>query len=67
MGWDAWDVNVIGQRQQVKMEDMLKQDLTPVYSFADHSVAMGARPEHYEIIASVLPFALEVTHGKNVD
>ena len=39
---------------------MLKQGLTPVYSFADRSVAMGARPEHYEVIAEVLPVALEV-------
>ena len=45
---------------QVKMEDMLKQGLAPVYSFADRSVAMGARPEHYEVIAEVLPVALEV-------
>lgn len=45
---------------QVKMEDMLKQGLCPVYSFADRSVAMGARPEHFEVIAAVLPIALEV-------
>lgn len=46
---------------KVKMEDMLKQGLTPVYSFADRSVAMGSRPEHYEVIAAVLPIALEVS------
>lgn len=46
---------------QVKMEDHLKEGLTPVYSFADRSVAIGARPEHYEIIAEVLPIALEVS------
>lgn len=42
------------------MEDHLKEGLVPVYSFADRSVAMGARPEHYEVIAEVLPLALEV-------
>lgn len=42
------------------MEDMLKQGLAPVYTFADRSVSMGARPEHYEVIAEVLPIALEV-------
>lgn len=45
---------------QVKMEDHLKEGLTPVYSFADRSVTIGARPEHYEVIAQVLPIALEV-------
>ncbi|CAM9943897.1 unnamed protein product [Ectocarpus sp. 4 AP-2014] len=54
-------VNVI-----VKMEDMLKQGLSPLYSFADRSVAMGARPEHYEVIAEVLPIALEACAGEGV-
>lgn len=45
---------------QVGMEGMLKQGLAPVYSFADRSVSMGVRPEHYEVIAEVLPIALEV-------
>ena len=45
---------------QVKMEDHLKEGLVPVYSFADRSVAMGARPEHFEVIGEVLPLALEV-------
>lgn len=49
---------------QVKMEDMLRQGLTPVYGFADRSVAIGVRPEHYEVIATVLPIALEVRHRK---
>lgn len=42
------------------MEGMLKQGLAPIYSFADRSVTMGVRPEHYEAIATVLPKALEV-------
>lgn len=42
------------------MEGMLKQGLAPVYAFADRAVSMGVRPEHYEVIAAVLPTALEV-------
>lgn len=39
---------------------MLKQGLAPIYSFADRSVTMGVRPQHYEVISDVLPVALEV-------
>eukprot|EP00903_Cladosiphon_okamuranus_P006268 g6151.t1 len=50
----------------VKMEDHLKEGLTPIYSFADRSVAMGARPEHFEVIVEVLPLALEACAGEGM-
>lgn len=49
------------------MEGMLKEGLAPIYSFADRSVTIGVRPEHYEVIAAVLPMALEVRAQMQAD
>lgn len=46
---------------QTGMKAMLKQTLKPVYAFADRSVIVGVRPEHWEVVAAAMPIALEAS------